>query len=107
MRLLKRGLTLSAVLGAAEVAGGATAAVVPAALSAATVRAALALPGGAVSVEVTSLANVAVKSMTLTKVGMGMAALLVGIAITGAGIAVRQVLAAAQAELSGEAASSA
>ncbi|HEV3255739.1 MAG TPA: sigma-70 family RNA polymerase sigma factor [Gemmataceae bacterium] len=71
-RLVRRGLTLSAALAAAEVSRGAASAAVVAGLVAPTVRAAMAFAArqtaaGGVSVEAVALAGEAVKCMSLAK----------------------------------------
>jgi RNA polymerase sigma factor (sigma-70 family) len=90
-RLLRRGLSLSAVLGAAEV-GRASAAALPAALGLPTVRAAVAFTGGAgsavpeISSEVLALAHKGLQAMYLWKWKVALVLLVVS-GVTGPGVA--------------------
>src|SRR5207244_1301508 len=89
-RLARRGLELSAVLGAVTLAQAAAQAVLPAEMVHATLRAGLALAAGkiaagAVSAQVVGLVNAGIKTMTLAKLKIA-AALILVVAVAGTGV---------------------
>jgi RNA polymerase sigma factor (sigma-70 family) len=95
-RLTRRGLTLSAALAGSMLASGASAAPVPAALAAATLRTAILFRLGepvarAASANALLLAKGALKAIFLTKLGTVAGSLLVVAAIGGAGLTVGNV----------------
>lgn len=102
-RLVQRGVALSTALGATLLSEGALRAAVPSALAENAVRAALVFsvgPGtaaGAVSAEVRALVHGVTRAMTLTKLKIAAACLVVtGLLLAGAGAAAHQILTNAQ-----------
>jgi RNA polymerase sigma factor (sigma-70 family) len=99
-RLVKRGLTLAAALGVAEVARTAPASPVPATLAAATVWAALAFTGGTggagggIPAGALALAEGAFKNMVAAIRMLGAVLLLAACVLAGMGALVHQILAA-------------
>jgi RNA polymerase sigma factor (sigma-70 family) len=92
-RLARRGITLSAVLGAAGITGSTEAVALPAALVTATTQAAAALACGSaaeVSVRVAALVERGVRALALARLKLGLAlALIVGLLVAGAGVLAR------------------
>src|SRR5207244_11466331 len=97
-RLTRRGLTLSAGLGATLLSPAAPAAVVPLTLAEASVRVAcLGVSAGVLSAEIHALAQGVCSTMTLTKLQLAAAVVLAaGLLVAGAGTAAHQVWAAKQ-----------
>jgi RNA polymerase sigma factor (sigma-70 family) len=92
-RLARRGITLSAVLGAAGITGRTEAVALPVALLTSTARAAAALARGSatgVSAQVAALAERGVRALVLTRLKLGLAlALTAGLLVAGAGVLAR------------------
>jgi RNA polymerase sigma factor (sigma-70 family) len=99
-RLVRRGLTVSAALGALEVTQAAAAGGVSAVLRGTTARAAAAFaegPAAGVSADVAALAEVGLNGLAVARLQFGLALLLaVGVAAAGLGAVAHQVLAARQ-----------
>jgi len=97
-RLLRRGIGISAALLAAVLGEQASLAAVPAALVNATVKAAVSLllgetaASGAVSATVAALAEGALRSMVVSKLKIGIVALLAGLLVTGMGLLIPAAL---------------
>jgi RNA polymerase sigma factor (sigma-70 family) len=106
-RLVRRGLTLSAALSAAELSTSGATAAVPTVLTAATIKAAVLIAAGKgaaagpVSAQAVALTKAALHALFLTKLKIATAfMLLVGFAGLGAGMVTQQVLAQRQSEVS-------
>jgi RNA polymerase sigma factor (sigma-70 family) len=109
-RLVRRGLTLSAALAAAELSTNGAPAAVPAALTAATLKAAVLMAAGkgtaagAVSAQAAALTKAALHALFLTKLKIAAAVMLIiGVAGLGVGTVTQQVLAQRQNEAAAKA----